>query len=201
MTTASGVRVNTLVRRPLAVRRSVRVDAPSIVGAAVAGVPATYLMDLAGRRIVAPALGKGPSGNLGRWIGHMFPRPVHARGHHEVGAGRARSRDRYGGALRDWLRTWRWVRAATASPALPGELVVPRCRIRRSDDCVSVVLDVPRSRPGHHGASRPRCARARVRAWHTRRIRLGPRGCIASSGVAAPEPLRPVVKGGRGLGR
>lgn len=72
MTTASGVRVNTLVRRPLAVRRSVRVDAPSIVGAAVAGVPATYLMDLAGRKIVAPALGKGPSGNLGRWIGHMF---------------------------------------------------------------------------------------------------------------------------------
>ena len=29
-------------------------------------------MDVAGRRIVAPALGKGPSGGLGRWIGYMF---------------------------------------------------------------------------------------------------------------------------------
>jgi hypothetical protein len=46
--------------------------APSIRAAAVAGVLATYGMDVAGRRIVAPALGKGPSGGLGRWIGHML---------------------------------------------------------------------------------------------------------------------------------
>ena len=47
-------------------------EAPSLGGAAVAGVLATYGMDVAGRRIVAPALGKGPSGGLGRWIGHML---------------------------------------------------------------------------------------------------------------------------------
>ena len=65
--------MTTLVRLPRAPRRSVnRVKAPSILGTAVAGVPATYAMDLAGRKIVAPALGKGPSGNLGRWIGHML---------------------------------------------------------------------------------------------------------------------------------
>lgn len=29
-------------------------------------------MDVAGRRIVAPALGKGASGGLGRWIGYML---------------------------------------------------------------------------------------------------------------------------------
>jgi hypothetical protein len=64
--------MTTFVRFPRAPRRSVnRVKAPSILGAAMAGVPATYVMDLAGREIVAPAFGKGPSGNLGRWIGHM----------------------------------------------------------------------------------------------------------------------------------
>jgi hypothetical protein len=47
-------------------------EAPSLGSAAVAGVLATYAMDVAGRRIVAPALGKGPSGGLGRWIGHML---------------------------------------------------------------------------------------------------------------------------------
>jgi hypothetical protein len=48
-----------------------RRSAPSIGAAAVAGALATYGMDVAGRTIVAPALGvKGPS-NLGRWIGHM----------------------------------------------------------------------------------------------------------------------------------
>jgi hypothetical protein len=47
-------------------------DAPTIGRAAVAGVLATYGMDVAGRAIIAPALGKGPSGGLGRWIGHMF---------------------------------------------------------------------------------------------------------------------------------
>lgn len=47
-------------------------EAPSMRGAAVAGVLATYGMDVAGRRIVAPALGKGPGGGLGRWIGHML---------------------------------------------------------------------------------------------------------------------------------
>jgi len=47
-------------------------EAPSIAGAAVAGMLATYGIDVAGRTIVAPALGKGPSGGLGRWIGHMF---------------------------------------------------------------------------------------------------------------------------------
>ncbi|HEX7254428.1 MAG TPA: DUF2938 family protein [Gaiellaceae bacterium] len=65
--------MTTFVRLPRAPRRSVnRVKAPSILGAATAGVPATYVMDLAGREIVAPVLGKGPSGNLGRWIGHML---------------------------------------------------------------------------------------------------------------------------------
>jgi hypothetical protein len=47
-------------------------EAPSLGSAAVAGVLATYAMDVAGRRIVAPTLGKGPSGGLGRWIGHML---------------------------------------------------------------------------------------------------------------------------------
>ena len=47
-------------------------EAPSILAAAAAGVAGTYAMDFAGRKIVAPALGKGPSGGLGRWIGHMF---------------------------------------------------------------------------------------------------------------------------------
>lgn len=46
--------------------------APSLGSAALAGVLATYGMDVAGRRIVAPALGKGPSGGLGRWIGYML---------------------------------------------------------------------------------------------------------------------------------
>jgi hypothetical protein len=45
---------------------------PSVGWAAVAGVLGTYAMDVAGRRIVAPALGKGPSGGLGRWIGYML---------------------------------------------------------------------------------------------------------------------------------
>ena len=54
-------------------------DAPSLGSGAVAGVLATYGMDVAGRRIVAPALGKGPSGGLGRWIGHM----LHGRFTHE----------------------------------------------------------------------------------------------------------------------
>lgn len=63
----------TSVETARAPRRSVDGrEAPSILGAAVAGVAATYVMDLAGRRIVAPALGRGPAGNLGRWIGHMF---------------------------------------------------------------------------------------------------------------------------------
>jgi hypothetical protein len=47
-------------------------EAPSLGSAAVAGVLGTYAMDVAGRRIVAPALGKGPSGGLGRWIAHML---------------------------------------------------------------------------------------------------------------------------------
>src|SRR5918994_2484630 len=47
-------------------------EAPSLRGAAVAGMLATYGMDVAGRRIVAPTLGKGPSGGLGHWIGHML---------------------------------------------------------------------------------------------------------------------------------
>ena len=47
-------------------------QAPSMLAAAGAGVVATYAMDVAGSRIVAPVLGKGPSGGLGRWIGHMF---------------------------------------------------------------------------------------------------------------------------------
>jgi len=38
----------------------------------VAGVLATYGMDVTGRTIVAPALRMMPPGNLGRWIGHMF---------------------------------------------------------------------------------------------------------------------------------
>jgi hypothetical protein len=46
--------------------------APSAASAAAAGVVATYVMDVAARRVVAPALGKGPSGGLGRWIGHML---------------------------------------------------------------------------------------------------------------------------------
>ena len=54
-------------------------EAPSLGGAALAGVLATYVMDIAGRRIVGPALGKGPSGGLGRWIGHM----LHGRFTHE----------------------------------------------------------------------------------------------------------------------
>lgn len=53
-------------------RNSQDVEAPSVLGAAMAGVLATYAMDVAGRRIVTPALGKGPSGGLGRWIGHML---------------------------------------------------------------------------------------------------------------------------------
>lgn len=47
-------------------------QAPSVAAGAVAGTLATYCMDVAGRKIVAPALGKGPSGGLGRWIGHML---------------------------------------------------------------------------------------------------------------------------------
>ena len=47
-------------------------DAPSFGTAAIAGVLATYGMDVAARRVIAPALGKGPSGGLGRWIGHML---------------------------------------------------------------------------------------------------------------------------------
>ena len=45
---------------------------PSLAAGALAGLLATYIMDVAGRRIVAPILGKGPSGGLGRWIGHML---------------------------------------------------------------------------------------------------------------------------------
>ena len=45
--------------------------APSVAAGAVAGALATYGMDVAARKIVAPALGRGPSGGLGRWIGHM----------------------------------------------------------------------------------------------------------------------------------
>ena len=55
-----------------------RGDAPSLGSAAVAGVLGTYAMDVAGRRIVAPALGKGPSGGLGRWIGYMLQGRFHA---------------------------------------------------------------------------------------------------------------------------
>lgn len=47
-------------------------EPPPLRTASVAGVLATYAMDVAGRRIVAPALGKGPSGGLGRWIGYML---------------------------------------------------------------------------------------------------------------------------------
>lgn len=47
-------------------------EAPSVRSAAVAGVLGTYAMDVASRWIVAPVLGKGPSGGLGRWIGHML---------------------------------------------------------------------------------------------------------------------------------
>jgi hypothetical protein len=47
-------------------------EVPSVLAAAAAGVVATYAMDVAGRKIVTPALGKGPSGGLGRWIGHML---------------------------------------------------------------------------------------------------------------------------------
>jgi Protein of unknown function (DUF2938) len=72
--------VSQLIRTPRASLRSAnRGKAPSILGAAVAGVPATYTMDVAGRKLVAPVLGKGPSGNLGRWIGHM----LHGRFTHE----------------------------------------------------------------------------------------------------------------------
>lgn len=47
-------------------------EAPSIGGAALAGVLATYGMDVGARRIVAPALGVKPPSNLGRWIGYML---------------------------------------------------------------------------------------------------------------------------------
>ena len=47
-------------------------EAPSLRGASVGGVLGTYAMDVAGRRIVAPALVVKPPSNLGRWIGHMF---------------------------------------------------------------------------------------------------------------------------------
>ena len=47
-------------------------ESPSLGSAAVAGVLGTYAMDVAGRRVVAPVLGKGPSGGLGRWIGYML---------------------------------------------------------------------------------------------------------------------------------
>lgn len=46
--------------------------APSLHAAAIAGLLATYGMDLAGGRIVAPALRMTPPGSLGRWVGHMF---------------------------------------------------------------------------------------------------------------------------------
>jgi hypothetical protein len=49
-----------------------RRKAPSIRAAAVAGALATYAMDVAGARIVAPALDMKPPSGLGRWIGHMF---------------------------------------------------------------------------------------------------------------------------------
>ena len=45
---------------------------PTMAAGAVAGVVATYGMDVAARKVVTPALGKGPSGGLGRWIGHML---------------------------------------------------------------------------------------------------------------------------------
>jgi hypothetical protein len=47
-------------------------EAPSPGAAAIAGGLATYGMDVAGRRLMAPVLGKGTSGGLGRWIGHML---------------------------------------------------------------------------------------------------------------------------------
>ena len=47
-------------------------EAPTLGSAALAGLLATYGMDVAGQRIVAPMLGKGPSGGLGRWTGHML---------------------------------------------------------------------------------------------------------------------------------
>lgn len=47
-------------------------EAPSPASAAAAGALATYGMDLAARRVVAPALGMSPPGSLGRWIGHML---------------------------------------------------------------------------------------------------------------------------------
>jgi hypothetical protein len=57
------------VRRPASRQRR---EAPSLARAAVAGILGTYVMDVAGRRIVAPVLGRGPAGGLGRWIGYML---------------------------------------------------------------------------------------------------------------------------------
>jgi hypothetical protein len=57
---------------PIRSRSTQKGAAPSVGSAAVAGVLGTYAMDAAGRRIVTPVLGKGPSGGLGRWIGHML---------------------------------------------------------------------------------------------------------------------------------
>jgi hypothetical protein len=47
-------------------------EPPSVAGAAVAGVLATWGMDVSARRIVAPALAVKPPSNLGRWIGYML---------------------------------------------------------------------------------------------------------------------------------
>ena len=68
MTTATTDFMRTAVRAG----GSPKVQAPSVLAAAAAGLVATYAMDVAGRKIVEPALGKGPSGGLGRWIGHML---------------------------------------------------------------------------------------------------------------------------------
>ena len=47
-------------------------QAPSVAAGAVTGALATYGMDVAARKVIAPAFGRGPSGGLGRWIGHML---------------------------------------------------------------------------------------------------------------------------------
>jgi hypothetical protein len=57
------------IRSPQASKQDA--EPPSIRSAAVAGVLATYGMDVGGR-MIAPALRITPPSNLGRWIGHMF---------------------------------------------------------------------------------------------------------------------------------
>ena len=162
---------------------------PSLAAGALAGLLATYIMDVAGRRIVAPILGKGPSGGLGRWIGHMLKgRFTHddiakaAPIPHEAGIGMAAH---YAIGL-----------VLGAGYALLLQVSEPRQNsLRRATaygiatTAFSLVLDVPGTWPGCHGTSRRRSASARVRPVDAHRLRRWARGRTPMQGCDACETV------------